>query len=105
LWRGPAYEDVRYEAFAIPEVARLEEPRLAAHEERIEADLALGRHRDLVPELELEVRAQASEALTAALGARRLAQAEETGRALSLDGAVERALCAAADRLSEVLSD
>ena len=52
LWRGPAYEDVRYEAFALAEVARLEELRLAALEDRIEADLELGRHRDLVPELE-----------------------------------------------------
>ena len=52
LWRGPAYEDVRYEAFAQAEMARLEELRLAALEDRIEADLALGRHRDLVPELE-----------------------------------------------------
>jgi predicted ATPase/DNA-binding SARP family transcriptional activator len=52
LWRGPAYEDVRYEAFAQAEVARLEELRLAALEDRIEADLALGRHRELVSELE-----------------------------------------------------
>ncbi len=52
LWRGHAYEDVRYEAFAQAEVARLEELRLAALEDRIEAELALGRHRDLVPELE-----------------------------------------------------
>jgi predicted ATPase/DNA-binding SARP family transcriptional activator len=52
LWRGPAYEDVRYEAFAQAEVARLEELRLVALEDRIEADLALGRHRDLVSELE-----------------------------------------------------
>ena len=52
LWRGPAYEDVRYEAFAQAEVARLDELRLAALEDRIEADLQLGRHRDLVAELE-----------------------------------------------------
>jgi predicted ATPase/DNA-binding SARP family transcriptional activator len=52
LWRGPAYEDVRYEPFVLPEVARLEELRLAALEDRIEADLELGRHSDLVPELE-----------------------------------------------------
>jgi predicted ATPase/DNA-binding SARP family transcriptional activator len=52
LWRGWAYEDVRYEAFAQAEVRRLEELRLAALEDRIEADLALGRHRDLVSELE-----------------------------------------------------
>jgi predicted ATPase/DNA-binding SARP family transcriptional activator len=52
LWRGPAYEDVRYEAFAQAEVARLDELRLAALEDRIEADLQLGRHRELVSELE-----------------------------------------------------
>jgi DNA-binding SARP family transcriptional activator len=52
LWRGPAYEDVRYEAFAQAEVARLEELRLAALEDRVEADLALGRHRELIAELE-----------------------------------------------------
>ena len=52
LWRGHAYEDVRYEAFVQAEVRRLEELRLAALEDRVEADLALGRHRDLVPELE-----------------------------------------------------
>jgi predicted ATPase/DNA-binding SARP family transcriptional activator len=52
LWRGPAYEDVRYEAFAQAEVARLEELRLAAVEDRVEADLSLGQHRDLAGELE-----------------------------------------------------
>lgn len=52
LWRGPAYEDVRYEPFAETEAARLEELRLAALEDRIEAELDLGGHRDLVPELE-----------------------------------------------------
>ncbi|HEX5620851.1 MAG TPA: BTAD domain-containing putative transcriptional regulator [Solirubrobacteraceae bacterium] len=52
LWRGQAYEDVRYEVFAQAEVARLDELRLAAIEDRIQADLALGRHRELVSELE-----------------------------------------------------
>jgi predicted ATPase/DNA-binding SARP family transcriptional activator len=52
LWRGQAYEDVRYEAFAQGEVARLDELRLAALEDRIDADLQLGRHRELVAELE-----------------------------------------------------
>src|SRR5262245_53184760 len=52
LWRGPAYEDVAYEAFAQAEIARLEELRLVALEERVEADLALGGHEALVPELE-----------------------------------------------------
>jgi predicted ATPase/DNA-binding SARP family transcriptional activator len=52
LWRGPAFADVAYEAFAQADIVRLEELRLAALEERIEADLALGRHLELVPELE-----------------------------------------------------
>jgi len=56
LWRGPPLADLAYEEFALGEVARLEELRLATLEERIEADLALGRHSELVPELETLVR-------------------------------------------------
>src|SRR3954470_2550838 len=41
LWRGPALADIRYEAFAHEESERLEERRLQALENRIEADLAL----------------------------------------------------------------
>jgi DNA-binding SARP family transcriptional activator/tetratricopeptide (TPR) repeat protein len=52
LWRGPPLADFTYEPFAHAEIARLEELRLAAVEERIEADLALGRHADVVGELE-----------------------------------------------------
>jgi predicted ATPase/DNA-binding SARP family transcriptional activator len=52
LWRGPAFEDVRYEAFAQADIARLEELRLVVLEDRIDADLARGHHHDLVPELE-----------------------------------------------------
>jgi predicted ATPase/DNA-binding SARP family transcriptional activator len=52
LWRGPALADVVYEPFAQSESARLEELRTVALEERIDADLALARHHDLVPELE-----------------------------------------------------
>jgi YVTN family beta-propeller protein len=52
LWRGPALADLAYEPFAQTEIARLEELRLTALEDRIEADLALGRHAELVPELE-----------------------------------------------------
>jgi DNA-binding SARP family transcriptional activator/DNA-binding beta-propeller fold protein YncE len=52
LWRGSPLADFAYEPFAQTEIARLEELRVAALEERIEADLALGRHAALVPELE-----------------------------------------------------
>src|SRR5712691_7089645 len=52
LWRGAPLADFAYEAFAQASIGRLEELRLAALEKRIEADLALGRHTDLVGELE-----------------------------------------------------
>jgi DNA-binding SARP family transcriptional activator len=56
LWRGPALADVADESFAQTEIVRLEEVRLRALELRVEADLALGRHRELVGELEALVR-------------------------------------------------
>ena len=52
LWRGPPLVDFAYESFAQAAIARLEEIRLAALELRIDADLALGRHDELVGELE-----------------------------------------------------
>jgi DNA-binding SARP family transcriptional activator len=52
LWRGPPLADLAYESFARPAVERLEEIRLAAIEQRIEAELALGRHTDVTAELE-----------------------------------------------------
>ncbi len=56
LWRGHAYEEFTYESFAAPEVERLEELRLAAVEDRIDADLRTGRSRELIGELESLVR-------------------------------------------------
>ena len=52
LWRGPPLADLAYEPFAAIEVARLEELRLVACEDLIDAELELGRHADLVPELD-----------------------------------------------------
>ena len=52
LWRGRALADVEDADWAQPAIRRLEEERLAATEDRIEADLALGRHAALVGELE-----------------------------------------------------
>src|SRR5918994_6709359 len=57
LWRGPPLADFTYEAFAQMEIGRLEELRLAALEDRIDADLARGRHAELVAELEALVAA------------------------------------------------
>jgi DNA-binding SARP family transcriptional activator len=52
LWRGQPLADFSYDDFAQPAIARLEEVRLAAIEERVEADLELGRHAELAGELE-----------------------------------------------------
>src|SRR2546423_12773428 len=52
LWRGPPLADVGYHSFAQGETGRLEELRLSTAEARIEADLQLGRHGELVGELE-----------------------------------------------------
>jgi DNA-binding SARP family transcriptional activator len=56
LWRGPPLADFPYEAFAQNEAARLEELRLTAVEERVEAELELGGAAELVGELEGHVR-------------------------------------------------
>jgi YVTN family beta-propeller protein len=56
LWRGTPLADLVYEPFAQAEIARLEELRLVALEERIDADLELGGADELVPELEALVR-------------------------------------------------
>src|SRR6266508_1401327 len=57
LWRGPALADLALLEFAQPEIRRLEELRLSALMERIEADLALGRADEVVPDLEALVQA------------------------------------------------
>jgi DNA-binding SARP family transcriptional activator len=52
IWRGAPLADLSYESFARPAVERLEEIRLAAIENRIDAQLALGRHEETAAELE-----------------------------------------------------
>ncbi len=52
VWRGPALADFAFESFAQPEIGRLDELRLAGLEDRIDADLACGRHAELIGELE-----------------------------------------------------
>lgn len=51
LWRGAPLADLAFESFAQVAIGRLEEIRLAALEQRIEAELALGRHGELIGEL------------------------------------------------------
>ncbi|AXI84670.1 AfsR/SARP family transcriptional regulator [Actinospica acidiphila] len=51
LWSGPALADVHAGVHLATEIRRLEESRLCALDQRIEADLRLGRHRELLAEL------------------------------------------------------
>ena len=57
LFRGEPFSDFRYDAFAGDEIRSLEELRLAALEERIDAELEVGRHGERIPELETLVSA------------------------------------------------
>ena len=52
LWRGAPLADLAYEPFAQAEVARLDDARVAAVEQLVEAKLALGQHADVVEQLE-----------------------------------------------------
>ena len=52
LWRGPPLPEFAHEAFAQPAIARIEDLWLSVVEDRIEADLALGGHTELVGELQ-----------------------------------------------------
>jgi DNA-binding SARP family transcriptional activator len=56
LWRGSPLAEFAYERFAQGETARLDELRVGAMEELIEAKLALGRHAEVVGELEQLIR-------------------------------------------------
>jgi DNA-binding SARP family transcriptional activator len=57
LWRGPVLDDLGDAEFARSERTRLSELRMAATVDRIDAELALGRHRELTAELETLVNA------------------------------------------------
>lgn len=56
LWRGPPLGEFQYDSFAHAEIARLEELRVAAIEQRVEAELALGREAQMLGDLERLVR-------------------------------------------------
>ena len=58
LWRGDALADLVGERFAQSAIAGLGELRRSSEEERLQAELDLGRHVELVPELERRVRAE-----------------------------------------------
>ena len=53
LFRGPPLADLAYEPFAPTEIGRLEELELTAREDLVDAELEVGRHADVVPDLEV----------------------------------------------------
>jgi predicted ATPase/DNA-binding SARP family transcriptional activator len=57
LWRGPALADFAFEEFSQPSIVRLQELHLSAAEERVDAGLVLGRHAQLLDELDALVTA------------------------------------------------
>ena len=77
LWHGPPLHDVAGEPFAAAEIRRLEELRLTALENAIERDLAAGRHREVVGELDGLVR---EEPLRERLHAQRMLALYRSGR-------------------------
>jgi len=50
LWRGSPFADLSYESFLQGEIARLDELRLTALEDRIEAEIELGAHDEVIPD-------------------------------------------------------
>ena len=58
LWRGPPLAEVCFKDFAQAEIRQLEELRLVARETRVEAELQLGRHAQLIGELEAMLASQ-----------------------------------------------
>lgn len=96
LWRGAALVDFTDSPFAAPHIARLDETRLAALEERIDADLRLGGHDELIAELDgLCARHPLRERLTAL----RMRALHTAGRRSDALAAYEEHRAGLADRL------
>ena len=58
MWRGPPLADVAFESFAQSEIRRLDEFRLEATELALDAELAVGGHREALAEIEALVTAE-----------------------------------------------
>ena len=84
LWRGPPLAEVAFEDFAQGEIRRLEELHLVAVETRIDADLQLGRHAELIGELEALLAAQPTRERVASQLMLALYRCERQGAALEV---------------------
>ncbi len=88
LWRGPALADLAYESFAQAEIGRLEELRLAAIKDKLDAELALGHHTDALAQLDALV---LQHPLDEELAARRILALYRSGRQAEALGAYDEA--------------
>jgi tetratricopeptide (TPR) repeat protein len=77
LWHGAPLADVAEEPFAAPEIRRLEELRLRAVELAIDAELAAGRHAEVIPRLEALI---ADDPLNESFHAQRMLALYRSGR-------------------------
>ncbi len=84
LWRGSPLVDLDVPGAIGLDIVRLEELRIAAVESRLEADLALGRHAEVIPELELLLSDQPMNERLHALAALGLYRAGRVGDALDV---------------------
>lgn len=96
LWRGPAFAEFADEAFAVPEVARLTERRVAAREDRAEAALLLGRPAEAV---DLAERVLAEQPLRERAAAQLMLALYRTGRQADALAAFRRHRTALGDEL------
>jgi predicted ATPase/DNA-binding SARP family transcriptional activator len=96
LWRGAPLAEFADTGFAPPVITRLEEARLAAIEDRIEADLMLGGQNELTGELEALVRAHP---LRERLWGQLITALYRSGRQGDALGAYQRARAVLADEL------
>ncbi len=96
LWRGAALADVADEPFAAAEIRRLDELRLRAAEEAIDADLAAGRHREVIGELEALI---AEHPLRERLHSQRMLALYRAGRQAEALGAYREARTVLVDQI------
>jgi predicted ATPase/DNA-binding SARP family transcriptional activator len=92
LWRGPAYADVRYEPFVAAEADRLDGLRAAATNDRIDADLRLGRHAEVLAELRGRLGLDATDERVAGQALLAAYRAEGVASALAIFELVESAM-------------
>ncbi|UJW34687.1 winged helix-turn-helix domain-containing protein [Saccharothrix sp. AJ9571] len=92
LWQGPALADILDAEFAHAPAARLDDLRTAAHEDWFEAELALGRHAEILADLEAAAGRHPLRERLAALRMRALSMAGRQSEALAVFDKVRQTL-------------